>query len=764
MAELSEPLAAPMAEPLKTSVSRKILTWPGNLKLGTKFAILLAVAAPLSGIVTYALLANIEPVGLDPRLGDALIWLNVAMLAALAGLIATRVAKLIIQRRSGSAGSQLHIRLVTLFSLIAVAPAILVAIFSTVSVDLGLEAWFSERVKNSINNSVAVAEAYVDEHRRVIQADVLAMANDLNRAAATYRSKPQRFSQLLSSQAAYRALPEAYVIDSSGEILARGLLSLGYGFDPPPADALEAAIGGQSVIMTNKEGYRVRAIVRLPSFVDGYLYVGRYLDPAVLATLRKSRENQTQYLQLEGKRSGVKITFALMYLLFTLLVLFAAIWVGLWFANKLARPIGDLITAAEQVTAGNLAVRVRDIDNRDEIGGLGQAFNRMTGQLQAQRNELIHTNHKLDDRRHFMEAVLSGVSAGVIGLEGSGRIEVVNRRALDLLNLKEESFVGSILDESVPELESMMAALRNGDLTPTIEGRHIHVLVGDDNRELFVRITAEWSGTVITGFVVTLDDLTQLARAERMAAWGDVARRIAHEIKNPLTPIQLSAERLKRRFSKDAGEGRAVFEQCTDTIVRQVGDIRRMVDEFSAFARMPQPTFNAENLTEIARQAVFLQQVGHPDITYGVIAPDEPLMAECDGRLISQALVNLLKNAAEGIAACRTRDEGTRIEGRIRIEIEPRDDMFVISVTDNGCGLPEHLKDRLLEPYVTTREKGTGLGLAIVKKIMDEHGGALDLNNREDELGVRAQLHIPKLRNKGNRSPKHDKKEVLLTS
>ena len=723
---------------------RRLFGRLAEARLGSRLAVAIAIAAPISGFATYLIISDATPLGPQPELAIALIVLDIALLVLLAGIIGWRVFQLLMARRAGSAGSQLHIRLVTLFALIAVVPAILVAVFSAITINLGLETWFSNRVRQAVTNSVVVAEAYLDEHRQVIRADALAMATDINRASNLLHDNPSRFAELVTTQAALRALPEAYVINREADIIAQASLALAMTFDRPDPDAMERAANGEVVILTSEEDSQVRALVRLGAFVDAYLYVARFLDPRALDHLRRTRDAVAQYERLESQRSGVQLTLALIYFIFALLVLMTAIWVGLWFSNRLAMPVGRLIDAAMRVSEGDLRVRVPEGQPKDEIGGLSNAFNRMTAQLQAQRDELVQANRSIDDRRRFIEAVLFGVSAGVIGLDRTGCVEVANTTACKLLGVPPNSLVGHKLEDVAPELKELVRGVRKGLRTDVEPSDQVRMERDGTARDLLVRVTTEPAPDGPAGFVVTLDDVTRLMAAQRMAAWADVARRIAHEIKNPLTPIQLSAERLKRKYSTQIGEGRAVFEQCTDTIVRQVGDIRHMVDEFSAFARMPKPVMAEENITEVVRHAVFLQQVGDPTIMFGVIAPDEPVLVQCDQRLISQALVNLLKNAGEAVhARAEQEGQGAGYEGKIRVEIVTRGSTVEVQIIDNGTGLPGALRHRLTEPYVTTRDKGTGLGLAIVEKVMDDHGGALQVGDAPDGRGACMTLVFP---------------------
>jgi two-component system nitrogen regulation sensor histidine kinase NtrY len=435
----------------------------------------------------------------------------------------------------------------------------------------------------------------------------------------------------------------------------------------------------------------------------------------------------TEYAAIEARRFGVQIAFALMYTVIALTVLLSAVWIGLNFANRLVAPIRRLIGAANVVSTGNLHVRVPVRQSEGDLAQLGETFNRMTQELRSQRDDIVRARDLIDSRRRFTEAVLAGASAGVIGVDGDGCVSILNRSAEKLIGRTEPEALGRPLTEVFPELADFMAAVRSGARTQD----QVTITRNGRERNLSVRITSEQSGESGHGNVVTLDDITELVAAQRTAAWADVARRIAHEIKNPLTPIQLSAERLRRKYGNMIGEDRAIFEQCTDTIVRQVDDIRRMVDEFSRFARMPKPVIAAEDVADTVRQAVFLMRVGNSEIEIDANIAEDPMPARFDRRLMSQALTNLIKNATEAIAAVPPADLG---KGSIRVFAAREGGDIVIDVVDNGIGLPKENRSRLLEPYVTTREKGTGLGLAIVGRIVEDHGGSIELRDAADKI------------------------------
>jgi len=718
------------------NLMRRVRIWAGRIGLGRKIAIALAIPALASGVATYLALTGAPPFGPHPNAVLSLLNLDLVLLLALGAVVAKRLIEVWAERRRGLAGSRLQIRLVVLFSLIAVTPTIIVAVFSYLFFSFGIESWFSDKVRTAISESLAVAEAYLHEHQQAIRADVLAMANDLNRDAVKLALNPQHLEQVVSAQAALRGLTEAVVFDRAGHMLARSSLSFTLGFEPVPDDAMHLADAGDVAIMTNDSDDRVRALVRLNQFGDVYLFVGRFIEPRVLNHMEETQRAAAQYEQLEGQRSGFQITFALIFMMVAMLFLVAAVAIGIHFATQLAIPVSRLITAAEQVRGGDLAARVPEGDKDDELASLSRAFNRMTYQIESQQRELREANRQLDERRRFTETVLTGVSAGVIGLDRLGRVNLPNRSASSLLGVDLEQAIGQDLAEVAPDMAGLLHEVeRRPD---RLAQSQVQLVTGNSTRTLLVRIAAEHNGRNISGFVVTFDDITELLSAQRKAAWADIARRIAHEIKNPLTPIQLAAERLRRRYLKEIKQDPETFMICTDTIIRHVGDIGRMIDEFSSFARMPAPVLKPANLIEIVHQAVFLQRTAHPEIAFETIFPEHPVMVRCDARLVGQALINIVKNAIEAIQV-RIAEHGASPNGRIRVVVSEEVGQAAVIIEDNGKGLPQQGRERLTEPYVTTRAKGTGLGLAIVKKIMEDHQGELVLEDAEPE-GARVRL------------------------
>lgn len=724
---------------MASDVNNMALSWPhqlsrwaGRIALSNKLAIALAIAAIVSGVATYGSITEaLPPLKHDPEIVFVLLTLDSILLLLFAGLISWRLVRLWIDRRQGSIGSRLHARLVALFSFIAVTPAIIVAVFSIGYMTFRLEAWFSERVDTALERSMAIAESYREAHRTFVRADLLSMAAAINRVGPRLLESQERFNALVEELVEQHEMAEAIVLREDGKGLARNRLSFVLAYDSISIDAMRRARDGEVVIFDESED-RVRALTRLDSIIGAYLYVGRFVDPAVVNHINRLKSAVGDYRALETQRSEDQITLTLLFVAVALLLLFAAVWIGLGIANRLVRPISSLVGAAERVRTGDLSARVEEGPDGDEIATLSRAFNRMTDQLEGQRAELVEANRQLDERRRFTETVLLGVSAGVLGLDPEGRIFLPNRSALELLSCEFTDLSGRALEVAVPEMKAILHKIRSG--RERVVRDEVILVRQDRARTLSVQITAERQGPrdLVTGYVVTFDDVTELISAQRAAAWGDVARRIAHEIKNPLTPIQLSAERLKRKYLKqlDSESDSKVFSACTDTIVRQVADIRHMVDEFSAFARMPAPVRAREDIVQVIRGVLSMQEWARPEIDFVNELPDEMIAIYCDRRQVVQAVTNLLHNAVDAIEAHKDQESKPIERGLIRLSVDQtRVGECRVSVEDNGRGLPTDSRDRLTEPYVTTRSKGTGLGLAIVKKIMEDHDGRLELRD-----------------------------------
>jgi two-component system nitrogen regulation sensor histidine kinase NtrY len=698
----------------------------------TALAVWLASSAPLTG-----------PEGPRSEAILAILGLNLTLIVGLLAAVGWRVFRLF-NVQSRDAGARLHLRFVLLFATAAVAPAIAVALVFGVLVTQGVDSWFDQKVRTVVENSVTVAQSYFRFQLHSIRDDVQLMQSDLDRAAPEFQRSPVNFSHFLELQASYRAFPAAYLIDHDGRILAHAEIDSPPQFLAPPPSTLEAADGADTAHMPIREfdsSDLIRAVVRLKGFQDAYLYVVRPVDRGILVHLRETEGAWAAYRDTAANRGRIKVAFELSYAETVLLVLVGAVWLGMAAANSISTPIARLVQAADRIAGGDLTARVAVDRGPEEIADLARSFNRMTGDLQAQRAALVAAGAEAESRSQFIETVLSGVSAGVLGLDHDGRISADNSQALLLLGLGKGGAQGRLLADVAPELAGVATEA-------TALGRdaetEIDVTRDGETRRLRVRASGHADG----GLVLTFDDITRLVTAQRNAAWKDVARRIAHEIKNPLTPIQLSAERLRRKYRKDIKNDLETFDRCTDTIIRQVGDIGRMVDEFSAFARMPAPTFTEADAGELLKRAVFAQRVAEPGIEFEL----EDLPAEtrmvCDTRMIGQALVNVLKNAGEAIAARRAIDPS--VQGRIIARLAVEGDDIAFEVEDNGIGLPAKGRERLTEPYVTTREKGTGLGLAIVKRIVEDHGGELSLLDAAIRPGARAVLRMPRSKTMAN--------------
>jgi len=730
------------------SLIQRCLDWSRRVRLERKFTIFVLILAVTSGLATFAATTGQLPGTVSPTTLVVLLLTDFVCLLMLCALVARRLVVIWMQRRRGQAGARLHARLVGLFSLVAVAPAIVVAVFSAILFDFGLRVWFADRVSIVVKNSLQVAEAYLEEHQRTVYGEALAIARSINAQGPVSLLEPEVLQQLLEKQVGVRALAEAVIFDRQGRELARAGFSIWAEFDPRTlSDTLiEQARSGEVILLPEQDEARIGAVTRLDSFTDTYLYVARLVDSTILGQLDQSRGAVALYEELEGDRYDLQITFALVFLMVAALLLLVAVWVGLSFANQLTRPIGGLISAAERVARGDLSARVPVQRSGDEIESLAQAFNTMTAELAQHQDELMTANRQIDERRRFIEAVLGGVSSGVIGLDADGRIALTNRTVQDLLGTPGEELRGRLLAELFPETDVLIRAAR---MRP---GRAVDRQLSfrrpdGQERTVFVRVAAQQADEGISGFVSTLDDVTELLAAQRKAAWADIARRIAHEIKNPLTPIQLSAERLKRKYLKQISDDPETFAICTDTIVRQVGDIGRMVDEFSSFARMPAPVMSDHSLRELIQQAIFLQQSAQPTIRYTSDLPPGPLVLTCDAQQVNRAVNNLLLNAAEAIEGRPPpEDDGEELPpGEIDVAVRREGGHLVLEVADNGRGLPKADRHRLTEPYVTTRARGTGLGLAIVKKIMEDHGGEITLDDRPGG-GAKVRLVFPATR------------------
>ena len=691
-------------------------------------------AALLSAITTFVVLADLTPILPTHNVVVTLLGVNLIAVLLLVGIISVEVWHMVQARRRGRAAARLHVQIVGLFSAIAAAPAVLVAVVASITLDRGLDQQFSGRTRLVIQNSLVVSQAYLNEHQLSIQTETNVMAIDVARAKPLFDQDRDRFRQFFTAQASFRNMPFAMILGADRSVIVNAEIPLPPELaatppEPPPAERLAQVSDDEAAAGLLRDTNFVAAVIKLRGYDNAYLFVARFINPQVLGQIQETENSIAEYAALDERRVGVQIAFALMFTVIALTVLLSAVWLGFAFANRLVAPIRRLIGAANIVSTGNLHVQVPVRRSEGDLAQLGATFNKMTQELRTQRDDIVRARDLVDSRRRFTEAVLAGASAGVIGVDATGCVSILNRSAEKLIGSTETDALGRHLEEIVPELKEFIDPARIGGQR-LVQGQTTIHRNGRD-RTVSVRVTTEQSTARDHGYVITLDDITELVAAQRTAAWADIARRIAHEIKNPLTPIQLSAERLRRKYGKTITEDRAVFEQCTDTIVRQVDDIRRMVDEFSRFARMPKPVMTEEDVADTVRQVVFLQRVGNADIDIDVEIGEEPMPARFDRRLISQGLTNIIKNAGEAIAAVPPEE---RKRGRIVVSAVRAGPDIVIDVVDNGIGLPKENRGRLIEPYVTTREKGTGLGLAIVGKIVEDHGGRIELRDAAERF------------------------------
>ena len=692
----------------------------GVAALLTGVAILLAASPPTKG-----------PLQPASELILTVLGFNLILILGLLLVMALRYVA-VWEARDRDPGARLQLRFINLFALAAMAPAVVVALFYGVLVNRGVDNWFSQRVQTVVNDSATLARSYVDEQRQYIHDHIIPMGEDLNRAADGLTASPITFSHFLATEINYHGFSAAYLIDRDGRILARAEAADAPPFVLPPQASFQTADKGIISVCNANCGDVMRALHRLSNYPDAYLYIVRPVEKGIVAHLFQSEESLVAYREAAQNRARIQTIFALSYAETALLVLVGAAWLGIGAANALSGPIARLVQAAGRVAAGDLTARVDADSDPEEIAVLSRAFNGMTHDLQAQQEALRNAHEDAEKRREFIETVLAEVSAGVVGLDGKGRISAANRQAEVLLGLSAGSRNKKLADIA-PEVAALLGEAGRGALGES----EVDIARGRETRRLRVRVSRTEDGLVLT-----FDDITRLVNAQRNAAWRDVARRIAHEIKNPLTPIQLSAERLRKKYRKDIKAAELeTFDRCNDTIVRQVDAIRQMVDEFSAFARMPAPKFSEQDAAELIRAAVFAQRVAAPDVDIALEEPKGPVRVLADEHMISQALTNVLKNATEAIATRRS--GGGRAKGRIKARLVSDDAGVTFEVEDNGIGLPAKDRDRLTEPYVTTREKGTGLGLAIVKRILEDHGGELELTDARSGAGALAILRLP---------------------
>ncbi|MFI5011224.1 MAG: ATP-binding protein [Hyphomicrobiales bacterium] len=709
---------------------------------GKRIGTIIMIVALLSALVGFLIIAGLTPILPTNDVVVAILVTNSVLVVCLIVVVIIEGRDVLRARRARAAAAGLHMRFVGWFAGIAALPALFIALVTSITLERSLDPWFRADLSTLLGNTVEIARTYEEGQCRTIAREMNLMASDLNRAKVMFDENRALFRDWLATRSLFLGFPVAMILAGDGSAIETVQHVAVPGIALPREQDYAEASDTEPFCFLPREGGAFGALVKLSAFDNTFLFVARPGDPRASAYTKTAEEGLRYYQLLEAKRVGVQIAFASMYLLVTLILLLSAIRLGLSFANWLVLPIRRLIHATDQVAAGNFYVQVPTRKGESDLAHLSATFNGMTQELRAQHDRLVATSDMLDKRRRFTEAVLDGVSAGVIGIDGKGRITVLNPSADRLLPTSPSgSPLGAMIDELMPAVGPLVTEAR--------EGRHrlvqgqIALARGMAERQVSVRVTKETAGDPSEGYVITLDDITDLVFAQRSAAWADVARRIAHEIKNPLTPIQLSAERLKRKYGKFITSDREIFDQCTNTIIRQVDDIKRMVDEFSSFARTPKPVLEESDVTDVVKHVVFLMQVARPDIEFVTELPQGPLRARFDHRLIGQAVTNIVKNATEAI---EQRANGEPGSVTIAVAKGPGD-IVTIDVTDTGRGFPNSDRQKLLEPYMTTRKEGTGLGLAIVGKILEEHGGGIELLDRPDAAegrsGARVRLWFP---------------------
>ncbi len=732
------------------SISKWLSGYPNLKPFQSTVNISLILLGPLLAIATYLFLGPFNVAGQSVWLRFFLL-LDLVYVLLIVGIVLVRILYVLSQRRSRLAGSKLHFRLAGVFTTMSLLPTITVAVFATVSINLGLEAWFSDRVQSVVGTSLSAARAYADEQESALVEDLRAVAEGLQnfRKNNFFIEDDELRNELASRQLdLQRGLKEAFILNGLGNIELRGERSYLFDFEKPNEAQIKEAVE-DVVLIDDFNNNELRALIYLNGFGDKYLYITREVDGTLFNLLDETQKTAVLYQQMESDRTAYLLNFAVLYFALALLLIVSSVLFALWFAERLSKPIGRLAAAAKRVGAGELTTQVIEDDGDDEIAQLGRYFNQMTKQLKQQRDTLVDSTEQIEERRQLFDSVLSSVTSGVIVLDPEGKVSFTNNSANNLLNRHKSEEVQNQLSDIFPELSSLFDNLKKSgsdNLQTEIK------LVRSGRVENFlVRMALMSEDGNLKGYVVAFDDITSLVSAQRSAAWGDVARRIAHEIKNPLTPIQLSAERIRKKFSPLLTDNSDGLSDMVDVITRQTDDIRRIVDEFSKFARMPKLRRKDEDLSALVESAVTLQQVGQPNVSINLSQPKLPIVTSIDATLINQALTNILKNAGESIET-RMQDHSTsKQDGVIEVVLKNEPDTVVLNISDNGVGLPQD-RSRLFEPYVTTRDKGTGLGLAIVKKIIEEHGGVLKLEDSApfENTGITGALisiELPKSKN-----------------
>jgi two-component system nitrogen regulation sensor histidine kinase NtrY len=729
---------------------RKIKQWRNRRKFLIISAWSLILLGPiLTGLTVYILQGEFGS-NLSNVLRFILLIDGIYLLVVIA-IVGYSVMRMFAARRAKSAGSRLHMRLSRVFAIVALIPTVLVAVFAVVTLSIGVEGWFSKNVQNVVSSSLSAANAYKNEQSNDLKVDLKFMAIRLNEYKDTnsFVSDSDLRLQLISYQnLIQRGLKEAYIIDENANLRSRGELSYLFGYEEPNQEAMDSAKTGDLFIIEDWPNNEFRGLIKLESFADKYLYISRVVDGNILNLLDKTMESAITYNTMEAQREKILWSYGLLYFGFATFVILSSILLGMLFAERLSRPVGRLAGAAQRLGAGDFDVQVIEEKGDDEIAMLSRVFNHMTKQVKRQRDDLITANDYTERRRRLFDSVLSGVTAGVIGLSSDGNVGFINLAAEKLLNLNAENHEGKSIKLAVPEFVDLFLLIQKNE--NKTQQQEIKLTRAGATEILLVRVSARISeDLLVEGYVITFDDVTDLVSAQRLAAWRDVAQRIAHEIKNPLTPIQLSAERVKRKYSPMVGAEEDNLSQYCDVIIRQTNDLRRIVDEFSKFARMPEPIKRSVNITKLLKDVILLFEISSPAIKIKLKNPHGDINVNVDETMINQAFTNLIKNAGEAIESKAKLNSTNKFDPEIRIFIKKNVNNLEIIIEDNGIGLPTQERSRLFEPYVTNRENGTGLGLSIVKKIIEEHNGSLELldaspfSNNED-FGAKMRIIFPK--------------------
>ena len=713
--------------------------------------ITLILFGPLLAIATYLFLGPFNIAGQSVWLRFFLL-LDLIYVLLIVGIVLVRILYVLSQRRSRLAGSKLHFRLAGVFTTMSLLPTITVAIFATVSINLGLEAWFSDRVQSVVGTSLSAARSYASEQHIALIDDTRSVADDLQnfRKSKFFIEDDELRNELARLQSELqRGIKEAFILNGSGEIELRGERSYLFDFEKPNESNINDA-ASDVVLIDDFDNNELRALFFLNGFGDRYLYLTREVDGTLFNLLDETQKTAILYQQMESDRTAYLFNFAVLYFALALLLIVSSVLFALWFAERLSKPIGRLAAAAKRVGAGELTTQVIEDEGDDEIAQLGRYFNQMTTQLKHQRDTLVDNNEQIEERRRLFDSVLSSVTSGVIVLDKNGKVNFTNNSANRLLSSKKDRTTKIQLVDIFPELNSLFQKLKTSK-ADNLQSE-IRLLRSGRLENFLVRMGTMNEDKKLKGYVVAIDDVTNLVSAQRSAAWGDVARRIAHEIKNPLTPIQLSAERIRKKFSPLLGDKSDVLKQMVEVITRQTDDIRRIVDEFSKFARMPKLKRKNEDICALVESIIALQKAGQPTVSINFIRPAKSIIMAIDATLINQAVINLLKNAGEAIEARKLKETHNEEKGIINVAIKDKSESVILEISDNGIGLPQD-RSRLFEPYVTTREKGTGLGLAIVKKIIEEHGGILKLEDstqfeNSGIVGALISIDLPKSKNR----------------